>query len=273
VFELLPDALDHHHDARQWCVVRGAELVVTVDGEPLLEDAAAAELVALDDGSAVFLGVRSGRPVWAIGVAAEAPAPAGHEFVHLRQLPARHDEQTWMLGARAVQLVEWARSHRFCGACGTATQPAPGERAKRCPGCGLLAFPRLSPAVIMVVHRGDDLLLANGRLTPGTFYGPVAGFVEAGETLEHAVRREVREELGVEIGAVEYVTSQSWPFPNSLMIGFFAQYVGGEIDVDPSEIIDAKWFGPDDMPRYPDGFVISTRLIDAHLERVSARRR
>ena len=173
-----------------------------------------------------------------------------------------------MLGARAVQLVEWARSHRYCGACGTPTRPAARERAMGCPECGLLAFPRLSPAVIMVVHRGPELLLAHGRAFPQPFYGPLAGFVEVGETLEHAVRREVREEVGVEVGQVEYITSQPWPFPNSLMIGFFAEYAGGDIDVDPDEIVDARWFAPDDIPRYPDGFVISARLVDAHLERV-----
>ena len=139
-----------------------------------------------------------------------------------------------------------------------------------CPACGLLAFPRLSPAVIMVVHCGPELLLAHGRAFPQPFYGPLAGFVEVGETLEHAVRREVREEVGVDVGEVTYVTSQPWPFPNSLMIGFFAEYAGGEIAVDPDEIVDARWFGPDEIPRYPDGFVISSRLVIAHLQRVSA---
>jgi NAD+ diphosphatase len=271
VFELLSIADERHHEARRWCIVRGSEVLVTApDGEPLLEESVLEVLMTDGRSGGVFLGVLHGRPVWALGVQQDVAVPDGHEFVHLRQLPSRHDEQSWMLGARAVQLVEWARAHRFCGACGTPTVAAPKERATVCPRCGLLAFPRLSPAVIMVVHRGPELLLAHGRAFPQPFYGPLAGFVEAGETLEHAVRREVREEVGVEIGEVTYVTSQPWPFPNSLMIGFFAEYAGGEIAIDPDEIVDARWFGPHEIPRYPDGFVISSRLVTAHLERIGA---
>jgi NAD+ diphosphatase len=240
--------------------------------EPLIDEVDLPGVALEATGGAQFLGVLAGQPIWAVGLGRDVPAPEGHEFLPLRQLPARYDEDAWMLGARALQLVEWARTHRFCGACGTETQPAPRERAMACPSCGLLAFPRLSPAVIMAVHRGPDLLLAHGRAAPRPIYGPLAGFVEVGETLEHAVRREVREEVGVEIGEVTYVTSQSWPFPNSLMIGFFAEYVGGDIRVDPNEIVDAQWFTPADIPRYPDNFVISSRLIHAHLERIASER-
>jgi NAD+ diphosphatase len=270
MFELLAAAEDHHHRGRVWCITRGSEVLVRAGAaEPLLAEDVAGTRDQPPPADAQFLGVLAGRPIWARGLPRDAPAPPGHEYVPLRQLPARFDEDAWMLGARAVQLVEWARSHRFCGACGTATAAAPRERAMVCPSCGLMAFPRLSPAVIMVVHRGPDLLLAHGRAAPRPVYGPLAGFVEVGETLEHAVRREVREEVGVEIGAVEYVTSQSWPFPNSLMIGFFAEYLGGDIRVDPAEIVDARWFTPAEIPRYPDDFVISSRLVRAHLERVA----
>jgi NAD+ diphosphatase len=272
VFELLPAARETHHAGRQWCVVRGAEVLVgTESGDPLIDEdvvEAVASAATSAPSGAVFLGVLDDRPVWAIGVGADAAIAPGHEFVHLRRLPARHEELAWMLGARAVQLVEWARTHRFCGACGAPTAPSERERAMVCPECGFAAFPRLSPAVIMVVHRGPDLLLAHGRAFPQPFYGPLAGFVEVGETLEHAVRREVREEVGVEVGTVSYVTSQPWPFPNSLMIGFFAEYAGGDIDVDPDEIVDAKWFSPDEIPRSPERFVISARLVEAHLERL-----
>jgi NAD+ diphosphatase len=272
VFELLPAPHDRHHHGRVWCVVRGSEVLVHVSGSaPLLDDDLVAALGGPEAGGAQFLGVLAGRPVWALELPGDVSPPEEHQFVHLRQLPTRADDHSWMLGARAVQLVEWARSHRFCGACGTPTHPSPTERAMVCPACGLMAFPRLSPAVIMVVRRGADLLLAHGRAFPQPFYGPLAGFVEVGETLEHAVRREVREEVGVEVGDVRYITSQSWPFPNSLMIGFFAEYAGGEIQVDPNEIVDAKWFGPDTIPRYPDNFVISSRLVQAHLEEVEGR--
>jgi NAD+ diphosphatase len=274
VFELLPAADDRHRAGRRWCVVRGSEVLIASEtGDPLLDEelAAAAADAGTDhptEAGAVFLGVLDERPVWALAASTEAAAPPGHEFVHLRRLPARHEELAWMLGARAVQLVDWARTHRYCGACGAPTAPSDRERAMVCPDCGLTAFPRLSPAVIMVVHRGPELLLAHGRSYPQPFYGPLAGFVEVGETLEHAVRREVREEVGVEVGEVTYVTSQPWPFPNSLMIGFFAEYAGGDIRIDPEEIVDARWFGVDDIPRSLDSFVISARLVEAHLARV-----
>ena len=146
------------------------------------------------------------------------PEPDGYQ--DLRRLWGHVPELQWTIAGRAVQLVEWARTHRFCGRCGTATEPAPSERAMRCPDCGLLSFPRLAPAVIVLVTRGDEALLARGRNFPLPMYSCIAGFVEPGETLEEAVHREVREEVGVELADVRYVASQPWPFPHSLMIGF-----------------------------------------------------
>jgi NAD+ diphosphatase len=141
------------------------------------------------------------------------------------------------------------------------------DRAMQCPACGLLAYPRLSPAVIMAVHRGPDLLLARGSRGNWPFHSTLAGFVEPGETLEHAVRREVREEVGVTVGELTYFGSQAWPFPNSLMVGFFAEYVDGDIVIDPNEIAEARWFRPDELPAFPNAFSISVRLIKAHLAR------
>ena len=145
----------------------------------------------------------------------------------LRALWGRLDEVEWTVAGRAVQLVEWDRTHRFCGRCGDSTIPASGERARRCPRCGLLAFPRLAPAIIVLVERdGDDgpeALLARGRQFPIPMYSCLAGFVEPGETMEEAVHREVREEVGVTLADVRYVASQPWPFPHSLMLGFTAR--------------------------------------------------
>jgi NAD+ diphosphatase len=279
VFLSIVTPAPHHLDGRRWCITRGTDVLVQIDGAAgagasphLLTDECLAALDASPEG-AHFLGEADGVPIWAVGVDTGSDAPSGYEFAHLRTIAPRVGEHGWMLGARAVQVVEWARAHRFCGACGTATSPVSGERAMACPACGLMAYPRLSPAVIMVVRRGHDLLLAHGKVSPRVFYGPLAGFVEPGETLEEAVRREVREEVGVTIGGVTYFGSQPWPFPNSFMIGFFADYEDGEIVIDPREINDARWFTPDELPDFGEHtFTISARLVEAHKAHVLGRR-
>jgi len=207
-----------------------------------------------------------GRHCWAEDVTAGEEA----DFVDLFQLWGRVDETRWRLAGRAVQLVEWGRTHRYCGRCGTPTEPATGERARRCPACGLLAFPRLAPAVIVLVERSDGrALLARNVNFPGTMFSCLAGFVEPGETLEDAVRREVAEEVGVELGAVRYWGSQPWPFPHSLMIGFVAEWASGEIVCQADEIAEARWFTPDELPDIPPGISIARRLIDDWRSRVS----
>lgn len=211
------------------------------------------------------IGLAGTAPVFAVGVAHDAPEPDGFAFVPLRALHPIVEATDWPLAGRAVQIVEWSRTHRFCGRCGTRTEQARGERAMRCPACSLLSFPRLSPAVIMVVHRGDEVLLAHGRAFPSPMYSALAGFVEPGESLEQAVRREVREEVGVEVGELRYFGSQPWPFPNSLMLGFYAEWASGDIVIDPTEIVDAKWFHLDDLPPFPGSMSIASQLINGYI--------
>ena len=151
---------------------------------------------------------------------------------------------------RAEQIVNWDRTHRFCGRCGTATELQDNERARRCPACGQLAFPRLSPAIITLVTRGErdeEVLLAHGRQFPGRFYSALAGFVEPGESIEEAVRREVAEEAGITVGEVRYLASQPWPFPSSLMIGCIGTALDREITRDGDELEDARWFSRDEV--------------------------
>ncbi len=173
------------------------------------------------------------------------------------------DDETLSIAMRAVQLLEWDRTHRFCGVCGTPTTQLPGERAKRCPSCGLVAYPRISPAMMALVTRGRELLLGRGVGFPPGRYSALAGFVEAGESIEDAVAREVLEETGIEVCNLRYFGSQSWPFPNSLMIAFRAEYAGGEIRVDPNELADAQWFTPEALPKLPPNLSIARELIDA----------
>jgi NAD+ diphosphatase len=214
-----------------------------------------------------FLGMLGTVACWAADVPDYTPDPDPDVFQDLRSLWGHVPELQWTIAGRAVQIVEWGRTHRYCGRCGTATEPAPGERAMRCSACGLLSFPRLAPAVIVLITRDDQALLARGRAFPMPMYSCIAGFVEPGETLEEAVRREVREEVGVELADVRYEASQPWPFPHSLMIGFTATWASGDIVIDPTEILDAQWFTRDDPPMIPPSISIARRLIDTWLLR------
>jgi NAD+ diphosphatase len=247
-FVPLLEPADDHDEAGRLVFVVGAERVAIVDEHDLLDDASAPH--------PVFLGMLDGRPCWAVDAEPLGGTP-------LMGLWGKVDELVWTIAGRAVQLVEWDRTHRYCGRCGTATELANGERAKRCPACGLLAFPRLAPAIITLVERDDGrALLARGRAFPIPMYSCLAGFVEPGETLEQAVHREVGEEVGVAVSDVRYWGSQPWPFPHSLMVGFNARWAGGDIVLDEREIADAQWYAADDLPSIPPGLSIARRLID-----------
>ena len=201
------------------------------------------ELGAAPEG-ALYLGRWNERPVLAWELGAEAALLDGAELYGLRRLGLARifDETLWGLAGRAVQLVEWDRDHRFCGRCGGATEDHPQERAKRCPRCELHHYPRLAPAIIVLVERDREMLLGRSPRLPGKMFSTLAGFVEPGETLEEAVVREVAEEAGVVVGEMRYFGSQPWPFPHSLMIGFHARHLSGEIEVDGEEIEEAGWF-------------------------------
>jgi len=191
------------------------------------------------------------------------PEVAGGQATSLRAIFALAGSETFALAGRATQLLDWQKQHRFCGQCATPTTLKAGELAMQCPACGLLAYPRISPAVMVLVRDGRRLLLARGpHFKPGVF-SALAGFVEPGETLEQCAAREVREEVGIEIANLRYFDSQPWPFPNSLMVAFFADYAGGTIVPQAGEIEAADWFAPDALPQLPEPISISRRLIDA----------
>jgi NAD+ diphosphatase len=188
----------------------------------------------------------------------------------LRALFLRLPEATLALAARAFQVVEWDRTHRFCGRCGTPTNDKPGERAKLCPACGYVAYPRISPAMMVLVTRDREVLLARANRFPNAMYSALAGFVEPGETIEDCIHREVREEVGIDVKDLQYFASQSWAFPHSLMIAYTARYAGGELRPDPTEIEDVRWFAVDKLPDLPTTVSISRRLIDTTVARLRA---
>lgn len=222
-----------------------------------------------DAWSTHFVGLVDGQAWWGVDVPTGVD-PSDGAATDLRRFHGMAPEHHWLAAGRAVQLVEWARTHRFCGRCGEPTSPVDGERAMRCPGCSSLSYPRLSPAMITLVTRGEpgpeqEALLARGVQWQIPMYSCLAGFVEPGESLEAAVVREVAEEVGVRVGAPTYFGSQPWPFPNSLMIGFRAEHIDGDIVCDPAEISDAGWYRRDDLPMIPPGISIARKLIDAWL--------
>jgi NAD+ diphosphatase len=208
------------------------------------------------------VGLLDGTEAWAAGLPTDAEPPEGMAFLGLRRLWGVLDEAAWKLAGRAAQIVEWDRDHRYCGRCGAGTARKPGELARLCPHCGLQHFPRISPAVIVRIERGDEILLARSpHFAPGV-YSTIAGFVEPGESLEQTVAREVREEVGVEVTNVRYFGSQPWPFPHSLMIGFVADWASGEIRLQEEEIEDAGWFRVDALPGLPSRLSIARALVD-----------
>ena len=213
------------------------------------------------------LGQWDGHPCYTVEVAEGLTPPEGMAFEGLRGLFDRVDERFFGLAGRAVQIIDWDRTHQYCGRCGTATRLRTSERAKECPQCGLLHFPRIAPAIIVLVERGDKLLLARSHRSAPGIYSVLAGFVEPGETLEAAVEREVKEEVGLRIKDIRYFGSQPWPFPHSLMIAFTASYASGEIVLDESEMEDAAWFTVKNLPPGPMRISIARRLIDWFIEK------
>jgi NAD+ diphosphatase len=260
-FQPLLEAIDHP-DPHTF-VFRGSELLVR-ESDAGLPDAAA--LSALGAVEFMPVGSWNGAYCRVATVEKERAAPPAYLFKGLRALFTRLDEPMLAVAGRAFQVAHWARTHRFCGVCGKPMSRAPGERAMKC-ACGHMAYPRISPAMMVLVKRGDHILLARNVAVPaGGRMSALAGFLEPGESIEEAIHREVLEEVGLEVRDLRYFASQSWPFPHALMIAFTAEYAAGEVKCDPDEIAEARWFGPGDpLPELSPPQSISRALIDANL--------
>ena len=218
----------------------------------------------------LYLGTLNGIQCWGAELPKEADAPPGMSWSGLRTLFSVLDDAHFALAGRALQIVDWDRNHQFCGRCGSRTEPHREERVRVCPVCKLSAYPRVAPAVMALVHRGDEVLLARSPHFPPGMYSALAGFVEPGESLEQCLAREVAEEVGVTVARPRYVASQSWPFPHSLMIAFSCEWVSGEIRRQESEIEEAKWFKVLQLPKLPSKISIARRLIDGEVARIAA---
>jgi NAD+ diphosphatase len=250
-----------------WFLFSGYNLLVQAKGEtlsiPFFDGASSLEL-KVDRKRRV--GELDGSPCYEAECGPDAEAPEGMRFEGLRSLFDRLEEPQFRLAGRALQLMDWDRTHQFCSRCGRPTADKEDETAKRCPSCGFVNFPAVSPAVIVAVTREKKILLARASRFPKGMYSVIAGFVEPGESLEECVKREVREEVGVEVTGIRYFGSQPWPFPHSLMVGFTAMYAAGEIRTDGKEIVDAGWFDAEHLPQIPGKISIARKLIDWFVE-------
>lgn len=198
-------------------------------------------------------------------VPAEFQAPTGYTFHRVRAVLAELGEHAALV-SRAFQVAEWVRTHRYCGVCATPMKKSDKELCFQCPSCGFSAYPRVSPAMMVLIKRGNEILLAQHATYAQARYTALAGFVEAGENIEESIHREVMEEVGLEVKDIRYFGSQSWPFPHSLMIAYTAEYAGGELRIQEDELADARWFGPgDELPAIPAVESIAGRLIRANL--------
>jgi NAD+ diphosphatase len=248
---------------------RDAKLLVGgANDAPVVPTLAQLESLGLA-GPVHYLGELGGTPCVAVALAEDAPEPSAWRYAGLRSLFFALPEPLLAIAARAFQIVDWDRTHRYCGRCGNPNRDKRAERAKECPACGHVAFPRVSPAMMVLVTRGREVLLARAHRFPAAMYSALAGFVEPGETIEDCIHREVREEVGVEVEGLTYFASQSWAFPHSLMIAFTAEYAGGELVPDATEIAEARWFACDAMPVLPPSVSIAHRLIEATVARLA----
>ena len=234
-------------------LVHGQSLVLDQTLQfPLLTDSHPDELLVSVEAYAQYV-VRAIEP---------AEVPEGYELTPLRKIMPKLDQTSFERISRALQLLEWQKNHRFCSHCGTPTvRHAQGEFAQVCPACGHSAYPRVNPCVIVAITKGQQILLARAHRFSIPMFSLIAGFVEVGETLEQAVAREVKEEVGLDITNIRYVSSQPWPFPTNIMLGFTAEYAGGELLLEEAEIAEAAFYPFDQLPLIPPKGSIAHSLI------------
>lgn len=214
-----------------------------------------------------YLGTYKDHPCYMAEIRDAASLVSGSQLYELRDLYYVTDYDVFLLAGKAFQVLNWDKTHQFCGRCGEKMKDMEKEMAKKCPSCGLIQYTRISPAVIVGIFKENKILLARSPHFKGQMYSILAGYVEPGESLEEGVKREVMEEVGIAVKNIKYFGSQPWPFSSSLMIGFTAEYESGEICIDNHEIIDAAWFDAEHLPELPSEYSIAREIIDCYIKR------
>jgi NAD+ diphosphatase len=262
-FSPAPDRLEG--DLKLFVLYQGSLLVSTESSTALLPSFGAGMASMLFPGDTIYLGRLRGQHCCAIALSDQDVPPSGYYPENLRRLIHLLSRQEFIMASRALQLLNWQRHHRYCSRCGTPTAPHASDKAMVCPSCEYTQYPRITPCIITLIRREDRVLLAHGAGFPPGMFSCLAGFMEPGEDVEHAVQREVWEETRLRIGNLRYHGSQSWPFPHSLMLAFHADYLAGEIVVDGEEVLEADWFTRQQLPQMPPAGSISRSLIDSWL--------
>lgn len=258
---IVPETAD---DKPVWYFVfKSAELLVKITADTLsVPVKTTMDELKLRTLAKYYLGKLDGCDCYCIETDDNATVPEGTFFRKFRSLLGQIDEEIFMLAGRAYQILNWDKKNRYCGICGSETEMKHDELAKVCRKCGNIIYPKISPAVIVAIIKGNEILLAHARQFKENLYSLIAGFVEPGETFEDCVKREVFEEVGIKVKNLKYFGSQPWPFPDSLMVGFTAEYESGEIAVDGKEIISAGWFTSRNLPDIPTGHSIAGQIIN-----------
>lgn len=257
-FELLPRP-ERLEGEILWFVFQEGRLLVSTEG-PLIPRVRLPVEAAVEEH---YLGRLRGCHCIAVELPGDLPPPDGLEPGDLRRMLGLFDEHEFSMASRASQVLTWRRNHRFCSRCGARTHSHERDMAMICASCDYTQYPRITPCVIMLVTREREALLARSTRFRIPMFSCLAGFMEAGETAEQAVMREVLEETGLQVHNLRYHGSQSWPFPHSLMLGFRAEYLEGDLRVDEQELAEAHWFRPDALPMVPPRGSIARSLIEA----------
>ncbi len=265
-----PENINTSSESAILIILRGQEFLTSKNSEFLIFEEDDLKWSEMEMFNKQFIGYLNDQPCYLLEITSESKLDDDLVLTPLRNLLGRIPDSLFTVCSRSLQLSEWIRNNQFCGVCGTKMKMHETERAMFCECNNVLVYPRISPCIIVLVTKGEELLLAHNKNFPGTFYSTLAGFIEAGESAESAIHREIFEEVKVRVQNIKYFGSQSWPFPSQLMLGYHAEYLEGEITPDGEEIDLADWFHYKDLPNVPTGNIsISGQLIESYLEKLN----
>ena len=264
-----PENIDNSQEPNLTIILKDQEFLTSKNSEFLIFEEEDLKWSEMNLANKQFLGFLNNKPCYLSELTSESKIDDGTMLTPLRNLLGRIPDSLFTVCSRSIQLSEWYKNNQFCGACGSKMQRHNSERAMFCTCNNLLIYPKISPCIIVLVTKGEELLLAHNKNFPGAFYSTLAGFIEAGESAESAIHREIYEEVKIKVKNIQYYGSQSWPFPSQLMLGYHAEYLEGDITPDGEEIDSADWFNYKKLPQVPTGNIsISGQLIESYIEKL-----
>lgn len=261
-FELCPPGNEPPGESGVWIILQGGNVVVVQDGQSLSLPEGTVPNTIAPHTKPLFIGYWHGRPLRVFSISTDTPLATPYVVNSFNAGLQQLDADLLTLAGLGKQILHWDQQSGYCSCCGAATKRLKGTWGKKCTACPAEHFPHIHPCAIVMVRRGDQVLLTRKAEWPAGRYSLVAGFVDFGESLEECALREIREETGIVARNIRYVGSQNWPFPSQLMAGFVAEYAGGEIIVDKKELDDARWFQVDALPLLPPPRSIARWIID-----------